>query len=193
MSDVSTSNFSCRTSKANTNRTGIFFFFFFLQLLSCTSVNLKGITYSCNKNDCIQIAWFGKTAYKSSHEKRHLNSIWIFMGFYLIQCLFCLEKNSQRKKQKHLNMGGTHAVLKGNRLCFLTAMKLFIQQQFNSLYLLRKYSIVVKSALAMFRPFPLALELQRNAYNAYQQLHSSSDTLTLKVLCNTKTAEKYIH
>lgn len=101
-----------------------FFFFFFLQLLSCTSVNLKGITYSCNKNDCIQIAWFGKTAYKSSHEKRHLNSIWIFMGFYLIQCLFCLEKNSQRKKQKHLNMGGTHAVLKGNRLCFLTAMKL---------------------------------------------------------------------
>lgn len=117
-----------------------------------------------------------------------------FYGILFDPMPLLLRKELSKKKTKTFKYGGYTCSFEREQAVFLNSDEtLFIQQQFNSLYLLRKYSIVVKSALAMFRPFPLALELQRNAYNAYQQLHSSSDTLTLKVLCNTKTAEKYIH
>lgn len=62
--------------------------------------------------------------------------------------------------------GGVQVVLKGNSLSLLTMIKqlpfLFMQQQFKSLHLLRKFTAVVTSPpVTTLGPFPLVLE-----YNA---------------------------
>lgn len=55
---------------------------------------------------------------------------------------------------------GIYIVLKGNRLSFLTMMKQlpFLLQQFKSLHLLRKISVVFRIApVTTLSPFPLVL------------------------------------